>query len=63
MLKQLDEIVRQRLRDSSVMDWRAELSPRGRAGAVETHEYSESAFVARFRVAGMGLSFLPSEPR
>jgi len=31
------------------------------AGTIETHDYSESAFVARFRAAGMGLSFLPSK--
>lgn len=31
------------------------------AGKIETHDYSESAFVARFRAAGMGLSFLPSK--
>jgi glutaconate CoA-transferase subunit A len=31
------------------------------AGLIETHDYSESAFVARFRAAGMGLSFLPSK--
>lgn len=30
-------------------------------GRIETHDYSESAFVARFRAAGMGLSFLPSK--
>lgn len=30
-------------------------------GLIETHDYSESAFVARFRAAGMGLSFLPSK--
>jgi glutaconate CoA-transferase, subunit A len=30
-------------------------------GSIETHDYSESAFVARFRAAGMGLSFLPSK--
>lgn len=30
-------------------------------GTIETHDYSESAFVARFRAAGMGLSFLPSK--
>ncbi|WP_158782377.1 CoA transferase subunit A [Pantoea sp. BAV 3049] len=30
-------------------------------GKIETHDYSESAFVARFRAAGMGLSFLPSK--
>ncbi|WP_413739962.1 CoA transferase subunit A [Sodalis sp. RH14] len=30
-------------------------------GAIETHDYSESAFVARFRAAAMGLSFLPSK--
>ncbi|WP_445503427.1 CoA transferase subunit A [Microvirga sp. G4-2] len=29
------------------------------AGAIETHDYSESATVARFRAAGMGISFLP----
>jgi len=31
------------------------------AGEIETHDYSESAFVARFRAASMGLSFLPSK--
>ncbi|TCL06785.1 CoA transferase subunit A [Sodalis ligni] len=31
------------------------------SGRIETHDYSESAFVARFRAAGMGLSFLPSK--
>lgn len=31
------------------------------SGHIETHDYSESAFVARFRAAGMGLSFLPSK--
>lgn len=30
-------------------------------GEIATHDYSESAFVARFRAAGMGLSFLPSK--
>lgn len=30
-------------------------------GRIETHDYCESAFVARFRAAGMGLSFLPSK--
>ena len=30
-------------------------------GLIETHDYSESAFVARFRAASMGLSFLPSK--
>lgn len=31
------------------------------SGRIETHDYSESAFVARFRAAGMGLPFLPSK--
>ena len=31
------------------------------SGRIETHDYSESAFVARFRAAGMGLPFLPSQ--
>lgn len=31
------------------------------SGEIETHDYSESAFVARFRAAAMGLSFLPSK--
>ncbi|OON41877.1 hypothetical protein BTJ39_01590 [Izhakiella australiensis] len=30
-------------------------------GQIETHDYSESAFVARFRAAAMGLPFLPSK--
>ncbi|WP_312241599.1 CoA transferase subunit A [Pantoea sp.] len=31
------------------------------SGQIETHDYSESAFVARFRAAAMGLPFLPSK--
>lgn len=31
------------------------------SGTIETHDYSESAFVARFRAAAMGVSFLPSK--
>jgi glutaconate CoA-transferase subunit A len=30
-------------------------------GTVETHDYSESAMVARFRAAAMGLDFLPNK--
>ncbi|MGP4140271.1 CoA transferase subunit A [Sodalis praecaptivus] len=31
------------------------------SGQIETHDYSESAFVARFRAAAMGLPYLPSK--
>lgn len=31
------------------------------SGQITTHDYSESAFVARFRAAAMGLPFLPSK--
>jgi len=31
------------------------------SGFIETHDYSESALVARFRAAGMGVSFLPTK--